>query len=180
MPNFPQTYDRTTISLHWFTAACVALLWVIGQTADWISDGRVNTAYWSFHVVLGLVLTVVLLFRMAWRATAGRGLPAADAGALHVLAKTTHVLLYGLLLGVVALGIANALVRGYDLFGVVRLPQIGDRALRRPITQWHGLVANILLGVAAFHAAAALAHQYLWRDGLIGRMSLARRPADRR
>ena len=81
MPNFPQTYDRTTISLHWFTAACVALLWVIGQTADWISDGRVNTAYWSFHVVLGLVLTVVLLFRMAWRATAGRGLPAADAGA---------------------------------------------------------------------------------------------------
>lgn len=166
----PTHYDRTSITLHWITAASVAVLWIIGQTADWIPDGPANTAVWSVHVVLGFVLAGVLLWRMAWRLSGGRNLPAADPGALHVLAKATHYLLYALLLVVVTLGVVNAFVRGYNLFDLVNLPQIGDRALRRPITHWHGLAANILLGLAAFHAAAALAHHYLWRDGVLGRM----------
>ncbi len=167
-------YDRTTIALHWFTAISVAVLWIIGQTADWIPDGPVNTAYWSVHVVLGFVLAAVLAWRIVWRGTSGRRLPPADAGALHLFAKTTHYLLYALLLGVVVLGIVNAFVRGYNLFDVVSLPQVGDRALRRPITHWHGLAANILLGLALFHAAAALVHSYLWKDGVLGRMLPAR------
>ncbi len=163
-------YDRTTIFLHWITALSVVVLWIIGQTADWIPDGPVNTAYWSVHVVLGFVLAAVLAWRIAWRGTAGRSLPAADAGALHAFAKATHYLLYALLLTVVVLGVVNAFVRGYNLFDVVHLPQVGDRAWRRPITQWHGLAANILLGLALFHAAAALVHHYLWKDGVLGRM----------
>jgi cytochrome b561 len=169
-------YDRTTIALHWITAASVVILWIIGQTADWIPDGPVNTAYWSIHVALGFVLAAVLAWRVLWRASAGRKLPAADAGALHAFAKATHYLLYGLLLVVVALGVLNAFVRGYNLFGLVSLPQVGDSAMRRPITQWHGLAANILLGFALFHAAAALVHHYLWRDGVLGRMLPGKNP----
>ncbi len=163
-------YDRTTIALHWTTAVSVAVLWIIGQTADWIPNGPVNTAYWSVHVVLGFVLAAILVWRLAWRASGGRRLPAADPGALQAFAKATHYLLYGLLLVVVILGIVNAFVRGYNLFDLVSLPQVGDRGLRRPITHWHGLAANILLGLAAFHAAAALVHHYLWHDGVLGRM----------
>jgi cytochrome b561 len=48
--------------------------------------------------------------------------------------------------------------------------------MRRPITQWHGLAANILLGLALFHAAAALVHHYLWRDGVLGRMLPGKNP----
>ena len=171
------SYDRTTVALHWVTAVSVAVLWTIGQTADWIPDGPVNTAYWSVHVVLGFVLAFVLVCRIAWRKTVGRRLPAADAGLLHAFAKSTHILLYVFLLVVVVLGLFNAFVRGYNLFDLVSLPQIGDRALRRPITRWHGLAANILLGLALFHAAAALVHHYLWHDGVLGRMMPARRDA---
>ena len=180
MKNDTETYDRTTIVLHWVTAVSVILLWIIGQTADWIPDGPVNTAYWSVHVVLGFVLAAVLAWRIVWRGTAGRRLPAADAGALHVFAKATHYLLYALLLVVVGLGVVNAFVRGYNLFDIVSLPQLGDRALRRPITHWHGLAANILLGLALFHAAAALVHNYLWKDGVLGRMVPARGGAVKR
>ena len=165
-----ESYDRTTIVLHWTTALLVAVLWIIGQTADWIPDGPVNTDVWSVHVVLGFILAAILVWRLAWRNTAGRRLPAADTGALHVFAKTTHVLLYGILLTVVGLGIVNAFVRGYNLFDFVSLPQIGDRASRKAITQWHGLAANVLLGLALFHAAAALVHHYLWHDGTLRRM----------
>ena len=50
------------------------------------------------------------------------------------------------------------------------LPQIGDRAMRKPITHWHGLAANLLLGLVGLHAAAALFHHYILRDGVLGRM----------
>ena len=163
-------YDRTTIALHWVTAASVVVLWIIGQTADWIPDGPANTAVWSIHVVLGFVLTAILAWRIAWRITGGRRLPPADRGALQAFAKLTHYMLYGLLLVVVVLGVVNAFVRGYNLFDLVSLPQVGDRAWRRPITHWHGLAANILLGLALFHAAAALVHRYLWHDAVLERM----------
>lgn len=166
----PASYDRTTILLHWVTAVCVVVLWVIGQTADWLPRGPGRGAYWSTHVLLGFVLAAVLVWRVAWRASGGRRLPAADRGALQVFAKATHYLLYLLLLVVVGLGIVNAFVRGYTLYGLVSLPQIGDREWRRQITDWHGLASNVLLGLALFHAAAGLVHHYFWRDGLLRRM----------
>jgi len=163
-------YDRTTITLHWLTAFCVVVLWIIGQTADWIPHGPFNTAVWSVHVVLGFALTAILFWRLIWRVSTGRRLPPADSGTLHIFAKATHYLLYLLMATVVVIGIVNAFVRGYNLFDLVSLPQIGDKALRRPITNWHGLAANILLALAAFHAGAALVHHYLWRDGVLARM----------
>ncbi len=171
-------YDRTTIALHWTTAALVVVLWIIGQTADWLPDGPLHSAYWSTHVVLGFALAAVLVWRAAWRTGAGRGLPAADRGALHVLAKSTHYLLYLLLATVVLLGIINAFVRGYSIFGLFHLPQIGASVWRHSVTDWHGLAANALLALAGFHAAAALVHQYGWGDGLLGRMVLGEPSAE--
>jgi cytochrome b561 len=163
-------YDPTTIRLHWATAILVALLWIIGQTADWIPDGRVNNAYWSVHVVLGFALVILVIWRIIWRAAGGRRLPPADSALLQVAAKTVHYLLYLLLLIVLVLGVANAIVRGYKLFDIASLPQFGDKALRKPITHWHGLAANILLGLAFLHAAAALTHHYIMRDSVLQRM----------
>jgi cytochrome b561 len=163
-------YDPTTIALHWITAALVVVLWIIGQSADWIPRGALRTDYWSAHVALGFALAVALAGRIVWRSARGRRLPAAETGALHILAEAMHYALYLLLLIVAGLGVANAFVRGYDLFGVTSLPQIGDLALRRPLTQWHGLAANFLLGFALAHAAAALAHHYVMRDGVLRRM----------
>ena len=166
-----ERYDNTTIALHWATALSVAALWIIGQTADWFPRGSApKQAYWSLHVVLGFALAVVVAARMTWRAGGGRALPAIDHGLTHSLAKATHYLLYALVTGVVVLGIVNAFVRGYSIFGLFHLPQLGDYALRGQITYLHGLVANVLLGLAMFHAAAALVHHYLWHDGLLVRM----------
>ncbi|ACK49145.1 cytochrome B561 [Methylocella silvestris BL2] len=163
------TYDKTTISLHWASAGLIALLWIGGQTGDWFS-GQPKLIAWSTHVTLGFALTLVLVWRLVWRRSSGRHLPPANSGALQILAQSTHHLLYGLLLIVLALGIVNAFVRGFNLFGVASLPQLGDREWRKPITELHGLAANILLGLAFLHAAAALAHHYLLKDGVLSRM----------
>lgn len=91
---------------------------------------------------------------------------------LYAAAKATHYTLYALLAAVVVTGIANASYRGFNLFGVWSIPQFGsaDPAIRRSINGWHELVANLTLLVAFLHAAAALIHQYVWRDRLLNRM----------
>ncbi len=167
-------YDQTTIRLHWATAILVVTLWIIGQTASWLPRGALRLDYWSIHVVLGFVLALLLIGRLVWRSSGGRRLPPSEKGLLHFIAEATHVLLYLLLVIVVGLGVINAFVRGYSLFGWVSLPQIGERTLGRPLTGLHGLSSNILLGLALLHALAALGHHYVLRDGVLRRMLATR------
>ncbi|WP_336491784.1 cytochrome b [Methylobacterium nigriterrae] len=164
-------YDRITIGLHWLAAGLVVTLYLIGEfVEDLLAKGPAREAVWSVHFVLGFVLAGVIGALALWRHTGGRQLPIEDPGPLHLLAKATHAALYVLLLVVAGLGVANALVRGVSLFGIASLPHLGDPALRRPLTHWHGLAANLLMAVVLFHVTAALVHHYLWQDAVLGRM----------
>lgn len=174
--NSSSHYDSTTIGLHWTSAFLVVVLWIIGQVGDLFPKGVYQTNVWSIHVALGFALATIVIWRIIWRFTGRRHLPAADSGFLQILAEATHYGLYLLLLATVVLGVVNAFVRGYNLFDIASLPQFGDKQLKKPITEWHGLAANLLLALAAFHTAAALAHQYVLKDGLLMRMTPERQP----
>jgi cytochrome b561 len=163
-------YDTATIFLHWITFLLVLSLWVIGQTADWLPKGPGRSAYWSIHVIFGFALLALVIYRIGWRTVAGRRLPDADAGIIGVLGNAGHFALYVLLAIVLVLGVATAFVRGFNFFGVVGLPQLGDPALKRPITHWHEVGANVLMGVIVLHSAAALIHHFAFRDGVLRRM----------
>jgi cytochrome b561 len=167
-----QRYDLTTIWLHWMTVVLVAILWILGQVTGWLPRGPFRLGVWSTHVVLGLTLVLVLATRILWRAGFGSALPPADTGVLHWLAKGTHHALYLLLVAVVILGIANASYMGFDLYGVLTMPRFGngDPATERSINTLHEWAANLVVLIAFFHAAAALGHQYIWRDRLLQRM----------
>ena len=167
-----QRYDPITIRLHWLTVAVVAILWILGQVTGWLPRGPFRLGVWSTHVVLGLTLAVVVAMRILWRAGFGIVLPPADAGVLQWLAKGTHYALYLLLLAVVILGIANASYMGFDLYGVFTMPRFGnsDPATERSINTLHEWAANLLVLIAFCHVAAALGHQYIWRDRLLQRM----------
>jgi cytochrome b561 len=165
-----ERYDGLTIALHWIVVILVAGLWVGGQTTDWLPKGLLRGAIWSTHVVTGFALTGIVLVRLVWRLTAGRHLPEVGSTATRWAAKLVQTGLFTLLVGVVALGLANAFNRGFNLYGVVKLPKIGDPSLKETLTDLHGLIANILLALASFHAAAALAHYYFWKDNVLARM----------
>lgn len=171
-PGIVAAYDTATIYLHWLTVLLVVALWVVGMTADWFPRGAPRHAVWSVHVVLGFAATLTVLARIAWRSTLGRKLPPANTGFLHAASETVHYLLLALLVAVLTTGVANASYRGFDVFGLWQVPQFGagDRAMRRSLKQWHELAAHATIIVAAAHAAAALFHQYVWRDRLLDRM----------
>ncbi|WP_374307050.1 cytochrome b [Methylocella sp.] len=163
-------YDSTTIALHWLTAGMVAALWCVGRVADFFPKGVWRTNVWSIHVSLGFAFVTVLAWRIVWRFFGRRRLPFPYPGLTHKLAAASHALLYALVCVVVALGVVNAFVRGFNLFDVFALPQFGDRELKTPITFWHGLFANLLMLTALAHACAALFHHYVLQDGVMERM----------
>lgn len=167
-------YDAATIYFHWLTVVLVVGLWVIGMTAGWFPRGPQRATVWSVHVMLGFAATLVIAARIVWRAAFGYAPPPANAGLLHVASEAVHYLLLGLLVTVLATGIATASYRGFNIFGVWEVPQFGsgDRATRRSLREWHELAAHATMVVAGVHAAAALVHQYVWRDRLIDRMRL--------
>ncbi len=167
-------YDGLTITFHWLTALLVVCLWLIGQLVDFIPRGPLRSDAWSTHVVLGFTLAAVLVIRIVWRLTAARHLPPAHAGFFGLVATLGHLVLYAVLIVVVSLGLADAFVRGYHIFNVVTLPQIGDPELRRPINGWHELAANTIAALALLHAIVALFHHYVLNDRLLVRMGLGR------
>lgn len=164
------SYDRATIRFHWTTAALVAALWVLGQTADWFPKGPVRGAAWSTHFTLGAILLIVWIARMAWRFSGGRRLPGVGSPMLVKLAAAGHGLLYLGIGLVVALGIANLYAHGSSVWGLIDFPKMTNDPLRHKIGDAHEWAANLLLLLAAGHAAVALFHQYVWRDGVLTRM----------
>ncbi|MBN9507830.1 MAG: cytochrome b/b6 domain-containing protein [Alphaproteobacteria bacterium] len=161
-------YDRSTIVLHWLTALLVTLLWLGGQTID-VLGRDVAVSLRSLHITLGITLAVVLAIRVSWRLSRGRSLPDAESGVLQAAARVTHYVLYLAAGATIALGLTAAYFRGDVVFGLLAFPG-GARDLGRTIKGYHALAANFVLILAGLHAAAALFHHYVLRDGVLRRM----------
>lgn len=170
------TYDRATITLHWLTVALVLSLWSIAQLWGFLPKGSAprHALQW-LHVGLGLFFITVLLARLLWRATAGRRLEEAPGSRLLALAaQALHGLLYLLLLAMAVTGPINRWAQGDPLgipgLFIVPAPFTATTAFADRINDIHGTIASVILILAAFHAAAALAHHFLWHDDVLGRM----------
>ena len=172
----PLNYDSRSIRLHWVTAALVAVLWCLGQTVDWFPKGDIRIAARSTHIVVGVLLALILGYRIWWRMRHGRRLPAAGSGVEAALARVAHFALYAALVCTVAFGLVNTWVRGDNLFNLYTIPAFDpqDKALRRQVGDLHAWLANALLCLVALHAAAGLAHHFIRRDGVLRRMLPAR------
>lgn len=124
------------------------------------------------HIVTGALLATLLVARLVWRVTHGRRLPLADAGAPNGVAKGTHWGLYALLLAMVLVDMALAWTRGDSIFNLFKIPAYdpGNRGLADQVQEVHATIGWLIIALAGLHAAAALAHRFLWHDGVLGRM----------
>lgn len=165
-------YDRKTICLHWLTAALVVALWGIAQVIDLFPPGSPRIAARSAHILLGAALGVVLILRIAWRLNGGTRLAPSSSGWRGTIATALHLALYILVMATVALGIANAWIRGDTIIGLFTIPPLdpGNTLLKKTVENLHGTAANLILAAAGLHAAAALYHHYVLKDDVLRRM----------
>jgi cytochrome b561 len=173
-------YDGVEIGLHWLTALLVVTLWVLANVWDYAPRGSAPRHFMQhLHISLGVVLTLVLAVRLAWRAGPGRRLPPADTGLVELAAKGVQYLLYALLLVQIGLGFCFRWAQGEPLsvFGLFTIPSplALTKAQAHLLGGWHEWVGNTILIVAAGHAAAALYHHFWLHDDVLWRMLPGRR-----
>ncbi len=163
-------YGRVAATIHWLSALAVILMLASGQAMDF-NDDVVGTIL-PVHVALGVLLGVLTLVRILWWLVFDRHpSPQSGMSAIQVwLARLVHLGLYAAILVMVASGITMVALTGSApaIFGGGVLPDFGAV----PPASAHGLVSRLLLALVIGHIGAALWHQFVKRDGLIGRMRM--------
>jgi cytochrome b561 len=171
-------YDSRSIALHWVTAFLVVAQWVGAHLIDEFPRGPLRVDARSVHIVVGVLLLVIVIVRVAWRLTRGRQPEPSGPTAVRVLAPIVHWALYALLGAVLVAGVLNVIARGDSIFGLWKVPAYSpnDKELRAQVGSIHELLANSVLILAGLHACAAALHGRLWGNGVLGRMIPALRP----
>ncbi|MBW7920904.1 MAG: cytochrome b/b6 domain-containing protein [Rubellimicrobium sp.] len=153
----PAGYSRPQIALHWLTLLLLVGIWLTrggaGRALDAAREGAAVGL--PVHAWIGLAILIVTLARIALRVTRGAPAPVAtDSAAQQRATVWGHRLLYALLV-LVPLGGA------FMWFSGSPAP--------------HGLLGYGLFVVVLGHAALAIWHERVKRDGAMQRMI---RPTD--
>jgi cytochrome b561 len=164
-------FDRTSMLLHWLTVLLIA-----SQLATaWSMDGKSAPGWLIAHRSLGLVTWFVVVGRLLWRHRFAYLPPFPLSMPLfqQLLAKLNEHALYALLLMQPLTGTASTLLRGrsFILF-VWRVPAImpENKTLFHAFNSLHESGAWALMSLIAIHAAAALFHGLVLKDGVLRRM----------
>lgn len=174
--NSADGYGAIAQLLHWLTVALVAIAWTLGTFDDVLPKGAARAAGLFVHISAGMTILVALLARVLWRMAdpPPRSAPTMLGAWGEAAGRLMHYALYAMLVAVAVAGIVLQFARGNTLpvFGVVEIPSpwLADRRYARSLKEVHEVLANALIVLAAFHAAAALVHHWLLRDRTLVRM----------
>jgi len=171
--------------LHWLIAIPVLALLVIGfwmvtrSEAD-LWDALTGNLYAS-HKAIGFSVLWLMVLRLIIRITHRTpAYPPSMPKGIIKLAKSTHHLMYLLLLAIPLLGWAGvtaypALIVAGDIY-LPAMPGIPeDQALAKRLFSIHGTLAIVLCVLIAIHLAGALKHLLIDKDGVFGRMGFGKK-----
>ena len=164
-------YGSVAIAIHWVTAAAITGLLVSGTIAAG-SPEATKRLILPIHATMGSLVLLLTLMRLAWWAWGDR-----RPSPVHyqprwqeLAAKLVHGLLYLSVLVLGTSGIATLVMSGAipALLGQGPLPDF----LAYPPRIVHGLASKLMMALFAAHVCAAMFHQFIRRDRLLGRMGI--------
>lgn len=170
------TYASSQKAIHWIVFLLVVGIYGLTYVADIFPRGDPGrNVVWWLHMSFGLLLFALVLARVGLRIIRGAPeLPPEMSQLERSMAKAAHLLLYALLVAVPVLGMLQVWFRGDPLsfFGLFAVPApfAPDRPIAGFVNELHSLSANLIVILAGLHAAAALWHHLVRKDGVLKRM----------
>ncbi len=177
----PSDYTLTAKVLHWL----IALVIFVQLPLGWLMHDFVGIqkfqAY-NFHKSLGITVLAVMILRLIWRLFhRPPKMPASMSALERGLAYLVHVLLY--------VSVVLMTLTGWAMISVSDKPSVLFQYTRFPLLPWlnalpaeqkksyldlfheaHEALGYVLLALIAIHAAGALRHAILLKDGVFSRM----------
>lgn len=157
--------------LHWTMAVLIVAMLFIGVGMVSTTSPRYS-ALLSIHRSIGIIILVLVALRLINRLfNPPPSLPADLPIWQQILAKASHLLLYGLMFALPIIGWAMLSAGGYpvEIFGSIDLPPImpRDLALFAILRSAHTVLAFLLFATFLAHVGAALFHGFIRRDGVL-------------
>lgn len=158
----PKGYSRLQIRLHWITVLLVALQYLLHDGVATAYDRAVETGDYALsapvigHAAGGMIILVLAVWRLMLRNE--RGTPPAPAGEPPLfarLSRVAHLAFYALLF---LLPISGALAWG---------------GRSEAASDVHEVLRALLMLLILAHIGAVLLHQFVWKTGLLSRMTRA-------
>lgn len=168
-------YDLGFQALHWGMALLILAAWGTAILMEDMPRGPDKLQMILLHKSLGVTVIALLMVRAVWRAIRPPpAFPAQPSPWVHRGAAAGHLALYALMLAVPAVGVAMSQAGGREVsaWGLLTLPTLlaENRDLAHALEEVHEVLGNTILVLAGLHAAAALVHQYVIKDGVFSRM----------
>lgn len=178
-------YSNVAIALHWLIALGIIVNITLGlYFADLPRSDPDKFFLTQTHKSIGLTILVLSLIRVVWRLmNPPPPLPASMSPAMRFAAHATHFLLYFLIVAIPLSGwlLVSSSPLGlptmyFGWFAWPELPYFSDlpRAAKKIWVHEFGTVHVYLawsaIVLVTIHALAALYHQFIRRDVILGRM----------
>ncbi len=175
----PRThYDPLSRAFHWFTAIVVVITFILGPGGfgqlmrQGIDPATHSDIVW--HESLGILVLVLTVLRLLWNAMRPATPQFAMAKWMHTTAKLVGFAMWTLLLALpitalLALGSAS---HPLTLLGGVRvdhMPFIAN-SMTAKLVGWgevHQFLGDVIIWLAGLHAAAAIYHHVVLKDGVL-------------
>jgi len=173
-------YHPSLVALHWLAAPLIIAALALGVLvlAKIPNTDPMKIEALRGHMIGGFAILVLMLFRLFIRARTARP-PEADArnAVFNAMARISHRALYLLVLAQAGSGVFMALQTHLPEIVFLHHGTLPADFWAFPIRRVHYAVSRALMGLIALHAAGALYHALVLRDGLLRRMWFGRRKA---
>jgi cytochrome b561 len=168
-------YTATAIALHWLLAIGLVAIGAFGVYMHGLPLSPWKLRVFSWHKWAGVTAFLLVLVRLGWRLThRPPALPVTMSPLARFAAHTGHAMIYVLMFAIPLSGWLMSSAKGFQTvyFGILPLPDLvaHDRALGNALLQVHQALNITLAVLVAGHAAAALRHHFIDRDGVLARM----------
>jgi cytochrome b561 len=180
-PTSKYQYDFLSRAFHWITAIVITVAFILGPGGfgrlmrQGVDPASQSDIVW--HESLGVLVFVLTLLRLIWVAFRAPAPQVTMAGWMNLASKAVHLALWVLMLlvpvtAVLALGSSGSPLTLLGGIRVDQMPIIANSSIAK-LADWgdvHTFLGDAVMWIAGMHAAAAIYHQLILKDGVLATM----------